>query len=113
MNLKIDRSQGVAILRVGEPRLMYPLLAKVTEAATLLLTGGECKLLLDLSTVDYVDSATIGCFMDLYRRATAAGNTLKLTGVQKRVNTMLAMTGAQNFIQMHPDESAAVKSFEE
>ena len=27
-------------------------------------------MLIDLSTVTYVDSATIGCLMDLYRQAT-------------------------------------------
>ena len=64
-----------------------------------------------MSTVIYVDSATIGCLMDLYRQATAAGGTLKLSGVQKRVETMLTMTGAQNFLQMHPDEATAIKSF--
>ena len=36
---------------------------------------------------------------------------LKLAGVQKRVETMLTMTGAQNFIEVHPDEPSAVKSF--
>jgi len=64
-----------------------------------------------MSTVVYVDSATIGCLMDLYRQATAAGGTLKLSAVQKRVETMLTMTGAQNFLQMHPDEATAIKSF--
>jgi anti-anti-sigma regulatory factor len=49
--------------------------------------------------------------MDLYRQATAAGGALKLTGVQKRVETMLTMTGAQNFLEMHLDEARAVKSF--
>ena len=55
--------------------------------------------------------ATIGCLMDLYRQASAAGGALKLAGVQKRVETMLTMTGAQNFIEVHPDEPTAVKSF--
>ena len=73
--------------------------------------GGEQKVLLDLSTVTYVDSATIGCLMDLYRQATAVGGSLKLTGVQKRVETMLTMTGAQNFLEIHPDEPSAIKSF--
>ena len=41
----------------------------------------------------------------------AVGGSLKLAGVQKRVETMLTMTGAQNFIEVHPDESSAVKSF--
>jgi anti-anti-sigma regulatory factor len=40
-----------------------------------------------------------------------AGGHLKLSGVQKRVETMLTMTGAQNFIQIHADEPTALASF--
>jgi anti-anti-sigma factor len=90
---------------------MYPLLSDFSSAVTSLIASGERKLLIDLSSVGYVDSATIGCLMDLYRQASAAGGTLKLAGVQKRVETMLTMTGAQNFIEVHPDETSAVKSF--
>ena len=43
--------------------------------------------------------------MDLYRQVNGAGGHLKLSGVQKRVETMLTLTGAQNFIDIHPDES--------
>ena len=111
MNLITDRLQGVAVVRVQESRLMYPLLSEFANTITSLFGGGERKVLLDLSTVTYVDSATIGCLMDLYRQANAAGGTLKLAGVQKRVETMLTMTGAQNFIEVHPDEPSAVKSF--
>ena len=111
MNLTTDRAQGVAIVRVQESRLMYPLLSEFANTVTSLITGGEANVLLDLSSVTYVDSATIGCLMDLYRQATAAGGSLKLTGVQKRVETMLTMTGAQNFIEIHADEPTAVKSF--
>ena len=44
-------------------------------------------------------------------RSQTAGGRLKLSGVQKRVETMLTLTGAQNFIEIHPDEPSAVKSF--
>ena len=111
MNLNTDRTQGVAIVHVKEARLMYPLLSEFATTVTSLIGGGERKILLDLSNVTYVDSATIGCLMDLYRQASAAGGALKLAGVQKRVETMLMMTGAQNFLEIHPDETAAVKSF--
>ncbi|HEX2446433.1 MAG TPA: STAS domain-containing protein [Vicinamibacterales bacterium] len=111
MNLSTDHAQGIAVVRVGESRLMYPLLSDFSSAVTSLIASGERKLLIDLSSVGYVDSATIGCLMDLYRQAAAAGGTLKLAGVQKRVETMLTMTGAQNFIEVHPDETSAVKSF--
>ena len=111
MNVTTDRANGVAIVRVGESRLMYPLLSEFSAAVTQLLAAGEKRVVVDLSAVGYVDSATIGCLMDLYRQANAAGGALKLAGVQKRVETMLTMTGAQNFIEVHPDEPSAVKSF--
>ena len=111
MNLSTETNAGIAVVRVGESRLMYPLLADFSGAITALLSSGNRKVLLDFSKVTYVDSATIGCLMDLYRQTAAAGGTLKLAGVQKRVETMLTMTGAHNFLEMHPDESSAVKSF--
>ena len=111
MNLATDRTQGVAIVRIHESRLMYPLLSEFANTVTTLLGAGERKVLLDMSSVTYVDSATIGCLMDLYRQANAAGGALKLAGVQKRVETMLTMTGAQNFLEIHADEPSAIKSF--
>jgi len=112
MNLTTDRTQGVSVVRVNEARLMYPLLSEFANTVTALIAAGERQVLLDMSTVTYVDSATIGCLVDLYRQASAAGGALKLSGVQKRVETMLTMTGAQTFLEIHPDEPSAIKSFE-
>ena len=111
MNRTTDRLQGVAVVRVNEARLMSPLLSEFANTITSLFGGGDRKVLLDFSKVTYVDSATIGCLMDLYRQATGKGGALKLAGVQKRVETMLTMTGAQNFLEIHPDEPSALKSF--
>jgi anti-sigma B factor antagonist len=111
MKLTIDRTNDVAIVRVGDARLMYPMLSEFSSTVTGLIGAGERRVLIDLSAVNYVDSASIGCLMDLYRQATAAGGAVKLSGVQKRVETMLTMTGAQNFLEMHPDEASALRSF--
>ena len=113
MNLTTDRSDdaGVVIIRVGEPKLMYPMLSDFSESISNLVDAGDAKVVIDMTKVVYVDSASIGCLMDLYRQATRAGGSLKLSGVQKRVETMLTMTGTQNFIELHADESAAGSSF--
>ena len=111
MKLKTDQSGGVSIVRVGEERMTYPLLGEFASAVSELVAAGRLEILIDLAPVTYVDSATIGCFMDLYRQVTAAGGRLKLSGVQKRVETMLTMTGAQNFIELHADEGSAITSF--
>jgi anti-sigma B factor antagonist len=111
MQVKTEQAGDVSIVRVGESRLMYPILGDFATTVTDLVAGGRRQILIDLSPVTYVDSATIGCLMDLYRQVHAAGGRLKLSGVQKRVETMLTMTGAQNFIEIHADEPGAIKSF--
>src|SRR3954469_24795192 len=111
MNVKTEQQGGISIVRVGETRLMYPILGDFATAVSGLIAAGHSRILIDMSPVTYVDSATIGCLMDLYRQVHSAGGRLKLSGVQKRVETMLTMTGAQNFIEIHADEPTAVKSF--
>ena len=111
MNLSTDRSRGVLIIRVSETKLMYPMLSDFSAAVSAHVAEGESKVVIDMSQVSYVDSASIGCLMDLYRQSTQAGGSLKLAGVHNRVETMLTLTGTQNFIELYADEAAAVSSF--
>jgi anti-sigma B factor antagonist len=111
MNVKTEQAGRISIVRVGETRLMYPILSDFSNVIGTLVAGGNREIVIDLAPVTYVDSATIGCLMDLYRQVHGAGGHLKLSGVQKRVETMLTLTGAQNFIEIHADEPTAVKSF--
>ena len=113
MNLSTDRSGAAAVIRVGDSKMTYQALSDFADAVAALITGGDRRVVIDLSQVVYVDSATIGCLMDLYRQADKAGGALKLAGVQARVETMLTMTGANRFIELHPDEPSAVHSFGE
>lgn len=113
MNLAIDRARGIPIVRIGEPKLMYPMLSDFTHSVSELLASGESRVVIDMTQVKYLDSASIGCLMDLYRRTSQAGGGLRLVGVQKRVETMLTMTGTNNFIGLHASESDALSSFGE
>jgi anti-anti-sigma factor len=111
MNVSTSTIDGIVVMRVNEPRLTYPILSDFAAAVSNLIGAGDTRIVVDLAPVGYVDSATIGCLMDLYRQATAAGGSLKLSSVQKRVETMLTMTGAHNFLEVHADQAAALGSF--
>ena len=111
MNLTTEQHEDVAVVRVQEARMLYPILSDFASTVTGLVQQGQRKVLIDLTPVTYLDSATIGCLMDLYRQMSAAGGSFKLSGVQRRVETMLTMTGAQNFIDVHHDEAVAIQSF--
>ena len=111
MSVTSERSGDVVIVHAAPARLMHPSLAEFASSVKGQLTGGERKVVIDLSQVEYLDSAALGCLMDLYRQATAGGATLKLAGVQRRVETMLTLVGANQFMDIYPDAAAAVRSF--
>jgi anti-anti-sigma factor len=113
MNIEIeDRAgAGVCIVRVRESKLTYPRLASFYGDVQRLVEGGTLKLIIDLSAVTYVDSASIGCFMDIHRLLHEKGGRLRLAGLQARVETMLSMTGVHRLIDVHRDEAAAIAAF--
>jgi anti-anti-sigma factor len=111
MNVTREQSDDVVIVHAGPARLMYPSLSEFSTLVTGEIAMGTRKIVINLGGVDYLDSAAIGCLMDLYRQATAAGATLKLAGLRSRVETMLTLTGTSQFLEIHPDAATAVKSF--
>ena len=111
MTVTSERSGDIVIVHAGPPRLIHPSLSEFSNSAAGALKDGTRKLVIDLSQVEYLDSAAIGCLMDLYRQATHAGATLKLAAVHPRVETILTLVGANQFMEIYPDAAAAVKSF--
>jgi anti-anti-sigma factor len=65
---------------------------------------------LDLQAVTYIDSATIGCLVDLHRLVGDRGGEVKLSGLQRRVHTMLSMTGVDRFLEVFDGEAEALAS---
>ena len=111
MQLQVDASGDVSIVRVIEPKLTYPNLSAFFAEVRQLVEAGTRKLLIDLQAVTYVDSASIGCLMDIYRLMQEKGGAVKVSGVQPRVETMISMTGVHKLIDLHREEDAALKAF--
>jgi anti-anti-sigma factor len=111
MQLQVDASGDVSIVRVKEPKLTYPTLSAFFAEVRQVVEGGARKLLIDLQAVTYVDSASIGCLMDIYRLMQEKGGAVKVSGVQPRVETMISMTGVHKLIDIHREEAAALAAF--
>lgn len=111
MNLRIETNDDIKIVRVKEERLVYAMLSSFFSEVSTVIEGGANKLLIDLTDVTYVDSASVGCLMDIYRSVAEANGTIKLVGLQERVETMVSMTGLHNFMEIFRDESTALESF--
>lgn len=111
MNLQIESHDDIKIIRIREERLVYSMLSSFFAEVSKVIEGGAKKVLVDLSAVNYIDSASVGCLMDIYRTMAEKAGTIRLLGLQERVETMVSMTGLHNFIEIYQDESAAVESF--
>jgi len=111
MLLEIEETDAASIVRVKEAKLTYPSLAGFLADVRQLVDKGARRLVLDLSAVSYVDSASIGCLMDIHRLLQDKGGVVVLAGLQPRVETMVSMTGVHKIIALHRDEEAALAAF--
>ena len=111
MNLKTETNDDITIVRVQEERLVYAMLSSFFSDVSSIIEGGSKKLVIDLTDVSYIDSASVGCLMDIYRAMAEREGVIKLVGLQERVETMVSMTGLHNFMEIFRDESAALASF--
>lgn len=112
MQLRVEKSGDVQIIRVQEAKLTYPILSSFFAEVRQLVESGASRLVIDLEAVSYIDSASIGCLMDVHRLLQERSGVLRLCGLQPRVETMLSMTGVHKIIDIHRAEPEALAAFE-
>ena len=111
MQLSLEQSGDVHILRVKEAKLTYPILSAFFAEVRRIVEDGTRKLVIDLEVVAYIDSASIGCLMDIHRLLKDRDGALKLSGLQPRVQTLLSMTGVRKIVDVHREEAEALAAF--
>ena len=113
MQLAFEEMGDVTIVRVKEAKLTYPVLSSFFTEVRQQVEGGARKLVIDLKAVSYIDSASIGCLMDVHRLLQEKAGALRLSGLQPRVETMISMTGVHKIVPLHRDEEDALAAFSE
>lgn len=108
MKLDVRVLDNVVIIRVREPRLVFPQLETFTSAVRALLARAPKNLILNLSEVAYLDSPAHGCLFELYRFVTERGGSMKVVGLQPRVHEMARLVGLTRTLEVFPDEDLAL-----
>ncbi len=111
MQLAFDERGDVTVVRVQEAKLTYPVLSAFFTEVQQRVEAGARRVLVDLQAVGYLDSASIGCLMDIHRLLQEKGGALRLSGLQPRVETMISMTGVHKIVPLHRDEEEALAAF--
>jgi anti-anti-sigma factor len=80
--------------------------SKITDAAN----GSVERLILDLSGIDYLDSAGLGVLMILYGNMKIRGGQLRLVAPGAKVLDVLRLTHTDSILNIDPNLEAALAS---
>ncbi len=76
-----------------------------------LLNSNDKKIILNLAEVNYIDSSGIGELVSTYTTVTSNGGQLKLLGLTRKIQELLAITKLLTVFQVYEEEQPALDSF--
>ena len=76
-----------------------------------MVSQGKKKILLNLESVPYIDSAGLGEVVRTYTTVSRQGGSLKLLNLTKRIEDLLSITKLLTVFDTYDTEADAVKSF--
>ncbi|MEO8594162.1 MAG: STAS domain-containing protein [Candidatus Solibacter sp.] len=91
---------GITVITISGRLAMGGDTERLDAAVKGLLQRDKKKFVLDITTLDYVDSSGIGMLVSCLTNVKKAGGDLKLVGANPRIRRILAMTGVESMMPM-------------
>ena len=110
MKLMTEQCGGVAVMKPKEPITWAnaeEFKAEMSEAIGKHLG----RVVLDVTSVTYVDSKGLGVLVELTQTLAQGGRTLKLCHVNETVRQVIELTGLRPLFECFDDINSAVRSF--
>ena len=76
-----------------------------------MIAAGRRQIVVDLSSVSYIDSAGVGMLVAESKRLTEQGGAMRLARLTARSHHLLAMLKLKFVFEMYDDVESAVRSF--
>lgn len=112
MNISQRTVQGVCVLDIDGPiTLGADGSEKLGDKVRSLLQAGEKKVLLNLASVAYIDSAGLGELVNAFTTVKKQGGALKLVGVTKKLKDLLVITKLATVFDSYETEATALESY--
>ena len=111
MDIKERVVKGVSVLDLSGKIVLGEGDLQLKERIKDLLADGQRRVLLNLSEVNYIDSAGLGTLISSYTTAKREGGSLKLVNLTKRIQDLLAITKLITVFETFDSESEALDSF--
>lgn len=106
MELKVDRSGGLLVVRVLEARLDAMVAIAFKEAMRAATSGSETRVVLDLGQVTFLDSSGLGAVVAVMKHL-GPGRRLELAALTPPVAKVFRLTRLDGIFTIHLDVPGA------
>jgi anti-anti-sigma factor len=110
--INIRQAESVSLVEVSG-RLTFFESKALRDAIQGLLKQGNKNILLNLTSLDYLDSSGIGELVRNYLSVVKKGGAMKVVGLAPKVEEILKVTQLYQVFPEFPDEASALRSFPE
>jgi anti-sigma B factor antagonist len=104
--------QGIAVVRLSGGLTLGTSLKIADSQIQSAIEAGVSKMVIDLTEVEYVDSAGLGMLMYAYGMLNEKKGALRVCGVTERVLSLLRMTKTDMFLPMDKDVDESVAALQ-
>ncbi len=110
MELELEKVGDVAVVKMPIKTLDASNSVEFKEAVQPMIDA-ELKVVLDLATLEFVDSSGLGAFLSCMRRLHAKGGDLRLCAMSDRVRTVFELVRMHRVVDICNDIDEAVRRF--
>jgi anti-sigma B factor antagonist len=98
---------GVAVITISGRLALGGETEKLEAAVGKLLAEGGKTVVLDITSLDYVDSSGVGMLVACLTKVRKAGGEFKVAGANPRIRRIFTMTGVEGMMSLFDTVSAA------
>jgi len=111
MAFKKTITDGLLIVKTTTDRATVEISGNFKDEIIQEIEDGSTKIIVDLSSAEYVDSSFLGALVALLKRTTLKNGDLKLIGLQPAVRAMFDLTRLHRIFDIFDNIESAKKSF--
>ena len=111
MSFEVNKTDEILKVVLEDKRATVDISGKFKEQLIDEIEQGNSKVIVDLASVEYVDSSFLGALVAGLKRATMKNGDLKLVGLQPPVRAMFDLTRLYRIFDIFDSIDEAEKSF--
>lgn len=112
MNIQLEKTNGVAVVRLLAPHLAADNIQLFKQQVMPIIEENPA-VVIDMEEVTFVDSSGLGALLSCLRQLTSNGGTLRICCVNESVRKLFELVRMHRVFDIMTDRDAALKSIAE